>query len=79
MDKNLFEEQKSPKRKSASKNKSFEEHVKTLEQIMERLNGSDLSLKEGMELYQQGMQELKLAQKLLEDAHLEYEKFQQLD
>ncbi|WP_104713290.1 exodeoxyribonuclease VII small subunit [Helicobacter cetorum] len=79
MENRLFEVEKSPKRKSASKTKSFEEHIQALEQVLERLNNAELPLKEGIELYQQGMQELTLAQKLLEEAHKEYEKFQTLD
>ncbi|AFI05884.1 exodeoxyribonuclease VII small subunit [Helicobacter cetorum] len=80
----LFETEKPPKKnvKNTSKKsveKSFEEHVQALEQAIEHLNAPDLSLKEGIEWYKMGMQELLLAQKLLTDAHLEYEKLQTLD
>ncbi len=82
----LFETEKAPPKntkntkntknaKNAPK-KSFEEHVHSLEQAIDRLNDSNLSLKDGMDLYKTAMQELSLAQKLLENAYLEYEKLQ---
>ncbi len=82
----LFETEKAPPKntkntkntKNAPK-KSFEEHVYSLEQAIDRLNDSNLSLKDGMDLYKTVMQELFLAQKLLENAYLEYEKLQTPD
>ncbi|GAA8087275.1 exodeoxyribonuclease VII small subunit [Helicobacter pylori] len=79
----LFETEKAPTKntkntKNASK-KSFEEHVYSLEQAIDRLNDPDLSLKDGMDLYKAAMQELVLAQKLLENAYSEYEKLQTPD
>lgn len=82
----LFETEKAPQEntkntknaKNAPK-KSFEEHVYSLEQAIDRLNDSNLSLKDGMDLYKTAMQELFLAQKLLENAYLEYEKLQTPD
>ncbi|BDA05853.1 exodeoxyribonuclease VII small subunit [Helicobacter pylori] len=82
----LFETEKAPPKntkntknaKNAPK-KSFEEHVYSLEQAIDRLNDSNLSLKDGMDLYKTAMQELFLAQKLLENAYLEYEKLRTPD
>ncbi len=82
----LFETEKAPPKntkntknaKNAPK-KSFEEQVHSLEQAIDRLNDSNLSLKDGMDLYKTAMQELFLAQKLLENAYLEYEKLQTPD
>ncbi|GHS07941.1 exodeoxyribonuclease 7 small subunit [Helicobacter pylori] len=82
----LFETEKAPQKntkntkntKNAPK-KSFEEHVYSLEQAIDRLNDSNLSLKDGMDLYKTAIQELFLAQKLLENAYLEYEKLQAPD
>ncbi len=79
----LFETEKAPQKnaknvKNAPK-KSFEEHVHSLEQAIDRLNDPNLSLKDGMDLYKTAMQELVLAQKLLENAYLEYEKLQTPD
>ncbi len=82
----LFETEKAPPKntkntkntKNAPK-KSFEEHVHSLEQAIDCLNDANLSLKDGMDLYKTAMQELSLAQKLLENAYLEYEKLQTPD
>ncbi|MCQ2623745.1 exodeoxyribonuclease VII small subunit [Helicobacter pylori] len=79
----LFETEKAPPKntrntKNAPK-KSFEEHVHSLERAIDRLNDPSLSLKDGMDLYKTAMQELVLAQKLLENAYLEYEKLQTPD
>lgn len=79
----LFETEKAlPKNTKNAKNapkKSFEEHVHSLERAIDRLNDPNLSLKDGMDLYKTAMQELFLAQKLLENAYLEYEKLQTPD
>lgn len=79
----LFETEKAPPKnikntKNAPK-KSFEEHVHSLEQAIDRLNDPNLSLKDGMDLYKTAMQELFLAQKLLENAYSEHEKLQTPD
>ncbi|MGL2754682.1 exodeoxyribonuclease VII small subunit [Helicobacter pylori] len=79
----LFETEKAPPKntknaKNAPK-KNFEEHVHSLEQAIDRLNDPNLSLKDGMDLYKMAMQELFLAQKLLENAYSEYEKLQTPD
>ncbi|MGN8396572.1 exodeoxyribonuclease VII small subunit [Helicobacter pylori] len=79
----LFETEKVPQKnaknaKNAPK-KNFEEHVYALERAIDRLNDPDLSLKDGMDLYKTAMQELLLAQKLLENAYSEYEKLQTTD
>ncbi|MGL2741842.1 exodeoxyribonuclease VII small subunit [Helicobacter pylori] len=76
----LFETEKAPPKntknaKNAPK-KSFEEHVYALERAIDHLNDPNLSLKDGMDLYKTAMQELLLAQKLLENAYSEYEKLQ---
>ncbi|EJB52845.1 exodeoxyribonuclease VII small subunit [Helicobacter pylori] len=82
----LFETEKAPpkntKNAKNTKNtpkKSFEEHVHALERAIDRLNDPNLSLKDGMDLYKTAMQELLLAQKLLENAYSEYEKLQTPD
>ncbi len=82
----LFETEKAPQKNTKNakntkntKNtpkKSFEEHVHALERAIDRLNDPNLSLKDGMDLYKTAMQELLLAQKLLENAYSEYEKLQ---
>ncbi|EJB60277.1 exodeoxyribonuclease 7 small subunit [Helicobacter pylori Hp H-42] len=76
----LFETEKAPQKNTKNtKNtpkKNFEEHVHALERAIDRLNDPNLSLKDGMDLYKTAMQELFLAQKLLENAYSEYEKLQ---
>ncbi|MGL2861297.1 exodeoxyribonuclease VII small subunit [Helicobacter pylori] len=79
----LFETEKAPQKntknvKNAPK-KNFEEHIHALERAIDRLNDPNLSLKDGMDLYKTAMQELFLAQKLLENAYSEYEKLQTPD
>lgn len=57
----------------------FEDKIKQTKEILQKLNTQDLSLKESLELYKQGMQELKNAQNLLEKAKLEYEEIKASD
>ncbi|EJB54766.1 exodeoxyribonuclease 7 small subunit [Helicobacter pylori Hp H-29] len=76
----LFETEKAPQKNAKNTpKKNFEEHVHALERAIDRLNDPDLSLKDGMDLYKTAMQELFLAQKLLENAYSEYEKLQTTD
>ncbi|MBR2494900.1 exodeoxyribonuclease VII small subunit [Helicobacter sp.] len=57
----------------------FEDKIKKTKEILQKLNAQDLSLKESLEFYKQGMQELKNAQDLLEKAKLEYEEIKASD
>lgn len=57
----------------------FEDKIKQTKEILQKLNTQDLNLKESLELYKQGMQELKNAQDLLEKAKLEYEEIKASD
>ncbi|PAF44425.1 exodeoxyribonuclease VII small subunit [Helicobacter sp. 11S02596-1] len=52
---------------------SFETRVEKAKEILGKLNTQNLSLKEGLELYKEGMGELESAQKMLEQAKLEYQ------
>lgn len=52
---------------------SFEEHIEKIKLILEKLNQQDLNLKEGLTFYKEGMKELQNAQKLLENAKIEYQ------
>lgn len=58
---------------------NFEDKIKQIKDILQQLNTQDLSLKDSLTLYKQGMQELKNAQDLLEKAKLEYEEITSLD
>lgn len=57
----------------------FEEKIAKTKTILQQLNSQELSLKESLTLYKQGMQELKGAQDLLEKAKLEYEEIKSLE
>ena len=51
----------------------FEQKVQRVKEILEKLNNNELSLKDGMELYKEGILHLKDAQKMLEEAKIQYE------
>ena len=51
----------------------FEQKVQRVKEILEKLNNNELSLKDGMELYKEGISHLKDAQKMLEEAKIQYE------
>lgn len=51
----------------------FEEKIQKTKEILSKLNAQDLSLKESLALYKQGMRELKEAQSMLENAKIAYE------
>lgn len=53
--------------------KSFEELVENAKDIITKLGQSDINLKEGLELYKNGVETLKKAQEMLESAKLELE------
>ena len=57
----------------------FEEKIAKTKAILQQLGVQDLSLKESLSLYKQGIQELKAAQELLEKAKLEYEEIKSLE
>ncbi|PAF48232.1 exodeoxyribonuclease VII small subunit [Helicobacter sp. 12S02232-10] len=52
---------------------SFEARIDKAKEILGKLNAQNLNLKEGLSLYKEGMEELELAQKMLEEAKLEYQ------
>jgi len=49
-------------------NKSFESSLKELEQIVDQLEGGDLSLEKSLELFEQGVRLSRECQKRLDDA-----------
>jgi len=51
---------------------SFEEKIKKAKVILEELANPEISLKEAMRKYKEGVGLLKEAQKILEEAKLEY-------
>ncbi len=57
----------------------FEGKIEKTKEILKRLNAQDLSLKEGLELYKEGIKELQEAQDILQKAKLEYEEVKARD
>lgn len=53
--------------------KDFEGKIKHSKEILEKLMDPEITLEQSMKLYKEGMDEIKGAQKLLEDAKIEYE------
>ena len=53
--------------------KEFEEKIKNAKEMLEKLMNPEITLQESLNLYKDGTQELKSAQKLLEDAKIEFE------
>lgn len=54
-------------------NLDFEKLVELSKNALDQLNNQNLPLKESLKIYKQGLQYLNDAQKLLEEAKLEYE------
>ncbi len=44
-------------------------------EVLSKLNAQEITLKESLALYEQGMQSLKNAQEILEQAKLQYQEF----
>lgn len=53
-----------------NKNISFEDKIKNAKEILEKLTKSDITLSDSLKLYNEGLEELETAQKLLEEAKL---------
>ncbi|RDU65632.1 exodeoxyribonuclease VII small subunit [Helicobacter sp. MIT 14-3879] len=51
----------------------FEDKIKRIKEIINRLNSTEISLKDGIELYKEGITEINNAQKMLEEAKLVYD------
>ena len=51
--------------KSKNKNKTFEEHLKTAKDIVGKLESGDCNLDEMLNLYQEGIESLKICSKKL--------------
>lgn len=52
---------------------NFEEYLEKAAQCLEKLDDENISLNESLELYKNGMENIRQAQKLLEDAQLQCE------
>lgn len=60
----------------AKEQESFEVKLEKAKVILENLSNPELSLAEGMKKYQEGINILKEASKMIEEAKLEYTKLQ---
>ena len=54
--------------KAVDEKKDFEMNLKEIEECLEKLNDENIGLHESMEIYKKGMETLKEAQKMLENA-----------
>jgi exodeoxyribonuclease VII small subunit len=53
--------------------KDFEEKLEKSKDILQKLSNNEITLHESMRLYKDGLKELEDAQKILEEAKLEFE------
>ncbi len=51
-------------------NINFEEKILKAKEVLEKLTKSDITLSDSLKLYNEGLKELEVAQKLLEEARL---------
>jgi len=56
---------------------SFEEHIEKSKEILQKLMNPEITLSDSVTLYKDGINELQTASKLLEDAKLKFELYQQ--
>lgn len=53
---------------SESNEVHFEDRITKIKEIINKLNNTEITLKDGMQLYKDGVSEIKEAQKMLENA-----------
>ena len=56
---------------------SFEDKIKTAKELLEKLIDPEITLENSVKVYKNGMKEIEEAQKLLDEAKLEYEEYNQ--
>ena len=54
---------------------NFEDKIKQAKELLDKLIDPEITLQKSVEVYKDGMKELEEAQKLLDDAKLEFEEF----
>lgn len=52
---------------------NFEERLEKAKGLLDKLMSPDVTLEESVKLYKEGMDELKVAEKMLSEAKIEYE------
>ena len=55
------------------KNSTFEEKLEVSKEILNRLMDPSITLEESLKLYEEGLKEIKLAQKMIEEAKVKIE------
>jgi len=55
----------------------FEENIKNAQELLEKLMDPEITLSQSVEVYKEGLKELEVAQKLLDDVKLEFEELSQ--
>ena len=58
---------------SESNEVHFEDRITKIKEIIDKLNNREITLKDGMQLYKDGVAEIKEAQKMLENAKSLYD------
>ena len=62
---------------SEEKKPNFEENIKNAQVLLERLIDPEITLSKSVEVYKEGLKELEMAQKLLDDVKLEFQELSQ--
>lgn len=57
--------------------KGFEENIKNAQVLLEKLIDPEITLSKSVEVYKEGLKELEMAQKLLDDVKLEFQELSQ--
>ena len=63
------------KKNEITQEEDFEDVLERAKEVLSKLNAQEITLKESLALYEQGMQSLKNAQEILEQAKLQYQEF----
>lgn len=58
---------------------NFEQRINKAKEILEKLMSPEITLSNSVEHYKNGMNELQIATKLLQDAELKFEEYQNKD
>ena len=56
---------------------SFEQKIQEAQKLLEKLIDPEITLSKSVEVYKAGLKELEMAQKLLDDAKLEFQEISQ--
>ena len=65
------------KSKESQDQKDFEENIKKAQGLLEKLIDPEITLSQSVSVYKEGLKELEIAQKLLNDVKLEFQELSQ--